>query len=180
MRDFRRPTLIYGCLTSILLQQEPDTFCQYRKHEEKKAHDQIREVELVFLYTCFAEECNLLLQTAGLHACPYRDQPYSTTLWWLRCHLTFSLICSAIQVLCKAISSVGHAIHSSASVHLVIAESSIPLTHSFSFSFIFVLMFAYMKIIFSDLMQGNETVSGQMCILYTLLLKCIYKLCTLH
>ena len=147
MGDFRRPTLMYGCLTSILLQQEPDTFCQYRKHEEKKAHDQrIREVELIFQHTCFAEECNLLLQTAGLHACPYRDQPYSTTLRWLRCHLTFSLICSAIQVLCKAISSVGHAIHSSASVHLVIAESSIPLTHSFSFSFICFSLFLCLHI----------------------------------
>ena len=73
------------------------------------------------------------------------NQSYSTTLWWLRCRLTFSLIRSAIQTLCGARESEGHAIHSPASVDLVITESGIALDSWFLLQIhlpFFVLMFA--------------------------------------
>ena len=40
------------------------------------------------------------------------DHSYSTTLCWLRCRLTFSPICSAIQSLRRARSSQHHVVHS--------------------------------------------------------------------
>ena len=43
---------------------------------------------------------------------------YCTTLWWLRCHLTFSLISSAIQTLRGARSSQGQAAHPSAVLYI--------------------------------------------------------------
>ena len=107
----------------------------YRKHEreKKRAYDQrIREVEhssfspLVFSATggmgrkatCFYKRLASMLAHKW-------DQPYRTTLWWLRCRLTFPLIRSAIQALRGTRSSQGHAIHSPASVDLVILESGI-------------------------------------------------------
>ena len=107
----------------------------YRKHEreKKRAYDQrIREVEhssfspLVFSATggmgrkatCFYKRLASMLAHMW-------DQPYSTTLWWLRCRLTFSLICSAIQALRGARSSQGNAVHPPASIDLVITESCI-------------------------------------------------------
>ena len=40
------------------------------------------------------------------------DQPYSSTMSWLRCRLTFSLLRSAIQCLRGSRSSIGHPIRS--------------------------------------------------------------------
>ena len=96
----------------------------YRKHEreKKRAYEQrIREVEhssftpLVFSATggmgreakCFYKRLASMLSHKW-------DQSYSTTLWWLRCRLTFSLIRSAIQALRGARSSQGHAAHTPA------------------------------------------------------------------
>ena len=107
----------------------------YRKHkrEKKRAYDQrVREVEhssftpLVFSATggmgreatCFYKRLASMLANKW-------DQPYSTTLWWLRCRLTFSLIRSAIQALRGARSSQGHAVHTPDSVDLVVTESRI-------------------------------------------------------
>ena len=42
------------------------------------------------------------------------DQPYNSTINWLRCRISFSFLRSAIQCLCGARSSLGHAIRSSA------------------------------------------------------------------
>ena len=53
------------------------------------------------------------------------DHSYSTTLCWLRCRLTFSPICSAIQSLRGARSSQHHAVHSPAAIDLAITESHI-------------------------------------------------------
>ena len=53
------------------------------------------------------------------------DYSYSTTLCWLRCRLTFSLIRSAIQSLRGARSSQHHAVHSPAAIDLAITESHI-------------------------------------------------------
>ena len=53
------------------------------------------------------------------------DHLYSNTLCWLRCRLTFSLICSAIEFLRGARSSRDHAVHSPAPIDLAITESHI-------------------------------------------------------
>ena len=52
-------------------------------------------------------------------------QPYSTTLYWLRCSLSFSLLRSAIQCIRGARSSRGHAVKLSP-VDLVTAEALRP------------------------------------------------------
>ena len=68
------------------------------------------------------------------------DHPYSTTLWWLGCRLTFSLIRSAIQALRGARSSRGQAAHSPAAIDFAITESYITPDFSLSHpSFLFVL-----------------------------------------
>ena len=53
------------------------------------------------------------------------DQPYSTTLHWLRCSLSFSLLRSAIQCIRGARSSRGHAMKHHQLVDLVIAKASL-------------------------------------------------------
>ena len=53
------------------------------------------------------------------------DHPYCTTLWRLRCRLTFSLIRSSIQALRGARSSRGQAAHPPAAIDLAITESYI-------------------------------------------------------
>ena len=107
----------------------------YRKHkrEKKRAYDQrVREVE----HSSFTPLVSSATGGIGREAtCFYKrlasmlankwDQPYSTTLWWLRCRLTLSLIRSAIQALRGARSSQGHAVHTPTSVDLVVTESRI-------------------------------------------------------
>ena len=63
------------------------------------------------------------------------DHSYSTTLCWLRCRLTFSPICSAIQSLRGARSSQHHAVHSPAAIDLAITESHIILNPLFHLKF---------------------------------------------
>ena len=63
------------------------------------------------------------------------DYPYSSTMSWLRCRLTFSLLRSAIQCIRGARSSCGHATKSPPPIDLVISELQCPnylthLTHS--------------------------------------------------
>ena len=112
--------------------QTPATCYRKHKREKKRVYDQrVREVEhssftpLIFSATggmgreatCFYKRLASMLANKW-------DQPYST-LWWLRCRLTFSLIRSAIQALRGARSSQGHAVHTPASVDLVVTESRI-------------------------------------------------------
>ena len=125
--DSRRPTSMYGSLTPM---PPPTRTCHPLPAIERRVYDQrIREVEhssFVFSVnrgmgrkvTCFYK-C-----LASMLAYKW-DQAYSTTRWWLRCRLNFSLIRSAIQVLRGARSSQGHAVHFPASVDLVITESRI-------------------------------------------------------
>ena len=111
------------------------TFACYGKHEreKKRAYEQrIREVE----HSSFTP---LVLSAAGgmgrEATCFYKrlasmlaqkwDYSYSTTLCWLRCRLTFSLIRSAIQALRGARSSRGQAVHLPVAVDLAITESCI-------------------------------------------------------
>ena len=51
------------------------------------------------------------------------DQPYSTTMSWMRCRLSFSLLTSAILCIRGARSSIGHAIRSPPLIDLVLMES---------------------------------------------------------
>ena len=107
----------------------------YRKHEreKKRAYEQrIREVEhstftpLVFSAaggmgreaTCFYKRLASMLAQKW-------DSPYSSTLCWLRCRISFSLIRSAIQALRGARSSQGHAARLPVALELTIAEAQI-------------------------------------------------------
>ena len=113
--------------------QTPSAY--YRKHEKEKKRtyeQRIRKVEhssftpLVFLATggmgreatCFYKQ----LASVLTQKC---DHPYCTTLWWLRCRLTFSLIRSAIQALRGTRSSRGQATHPPAAIDLAITETHI-------------------------------------------------------
>ena len=81
----------------------------YRKHEKekKRAYEQrICEVEhssftpLVFSATGgMGREATCFYKRLASMLAQKWDHPYCTTLWWLRCHLTFSHIRSAIQAL---------------------------------------------------------------------------------
>ena len=107
----------------------------YRKHEreKKRAYEQrIREVEhstftpLVFSAaggmgreaTCFYKRLASMLAQKW-------DSPYSSTLCWLRCRISFSLIRSAIQALRGARSSQSHAARLPVALDLTIAEAHI-------------------------------------------------------
>ena len=113
--------------------QAPTACYGKHKREKKRAYEQrIREVEhssftpLVFSATGgIGREATCFYKRLASMLAQKWDQPYSTTLWWLRCCLTFSLIRSDIQCLRGARSSQGHAVFSSASVDLAITESCI-------------------------------------------------------
>ena len=107
--------------------------CRKHEREKKRAYDQrICEVEhssfspLIFSATGgMGREATCFYKRLASMLAHKWDQAYSTTLWWLRCRLNFSLIRSAIQALHGARSSQGHAVHFPASVDLVIMESRI-------------------------------------------------------
>ena len=97
-------------------------FSCYRKHEslKKRAYEQrVREVEhasfapLVFSATGgMANEATVFYKKLASCLAMKWHQSYSSTLSWLRCRLTFSLLCSAIQCVRGAHSSCGRALPS--------------------------------------------------------------------
>lgn len=104
----------------------------FTKHEREKARayeQRVREVEhatfvpLVMSATggLAKQATNFYKRLASLLADKW-EQPYSTTLYWLRCSLSFSLLRSAIQCIRGARSSRGHAVKLSP-VDLVTAEA---------------------------------------------------------
>ena len=106
----------------------------FRKHEREKIRaygQRVREVEhatfvpIVMSATggLSKQATNFYKRLASLLA-DKQDQPYSTTLHWLRCSLSFSLFRSAIQCIRGARSSRDHAMKMSP-VDLVIAEASL-------------------------------------------------------
>ena len=107
----------------------------YRKHEreKKRAYEQrIREVEhssftpLVLSATGgMGREATSFYKRLSSMLAQKWDFPYSTTLCWLRCRLTFSLIRSAIQALRGARSSRGQAACPPTAIDLAITESNI-------------------------------------------------------
>ena len=70
------------------------------------------------------------------------DQPYSTTIWWLRCHLTFSLIRSAIQALRRAISS--KAMLSTLQHQLILLSQSLALHLIYKYLYFYFYFFFYL------------------------------------
>ena len=104
----------------------------YRKHEaeKKRAYEQrIREVEhssftpLVFSAT--GEQGSTFYKRLAALLAEKRNESYSSTLSWIRCLLSFSLLRSAIQCIRGARSSCGHAFKSSPPIDLVIHEALI-------------------------------------------------------
>ena len=69
--------------------------------------------------------------TSTWPACsPRNGIPHTATpcMCWLRCRLTFSLLCSAIQAIRGARSSQGHAVGSPTAIDLINPESNIVVT----------------------------------------------------
>ena len=104
----------------------------YRKHEllKKRAYEQrIREIEhasftpLVLSATGgMANEATVFYKRLASCLAMKWDQPYSSTMSWLCCHLTFSLLRSAIQCIRGACSSCGYAIKAPPLIDLAISE----------------------------------------------------------
>ena len=104
----------------------------YRKHEQikKRAYEQrILNIEqasfspLVLSATGgLAREATTFYKRLASMLASKWDQSYSSTLCWLRCRLTFSLLCSSIQAIRGSRSSSGHPFRSGA-IDLVISET---------------------------------------------------------
>ena len=137
--------LTLGCSILTLLQTDNPSYVatSYRCHEnlKKRTYEQrIREVE----HGSFTPL--VLSATGGLGRAAtvsYRrlasllstkwDQPHSTTMGWLRCRLSFSLLRSSILCIRGARSSSGHAAKSVfLPVDLVTSESQVTLLHYLS------------------------------------------------
>ena len=108
----------------------------YRRHEgeKRRAYEQrIREVEhgsftpLVFSTSGGMGRAATVAykQLASLLAAK-REQPYCIVMGWLRCHLSFALLHSAVMCLRGSRSRQGHASHLDTPVDLVVSEGHIP------------------------------------------------------
>ena len=115
-------TSMYGYSIHMLPPTDTQMSACYRKHERAKKHayeQHIREVEhasftpLVLSATggLAIEATNFYKRLASLLASKW-DNQYCTTMAWLRCRLTYSLLRSAIQCIRGARSSHGCAIKS--------------------------------------------------------------------
>ena len=117
--------------------RQTQLYTTYRNHEKikKRVYDQrIREIE----HATFTPL--VLSSTGGLGQATTttykrlasllstkRKQTYSTTMGWIRCRLSFSLLHSAIMCIRGAQSSLGHAIrHQNTPIDLVTSESQVP------------------------------------------------------
>ena len=111
----------------------------YRTHEreKKRTYEQrVREVEhstftpLVLSATggMGNEATTFYKRLASLLAEKW-DSPYSLTLGWLRCTLSFSLLRSAIQAIRGARSSRGHVARSVAAIDLITTEAHLQIDH---------------------------------------------------
>ena len=104
----------------------------YRRQEslKKRVYEQkVREVEhasftpLVLSATGgLANEATVFYKRLASCLAMKWDQSYASTMFWLRCRLTFSLLRSAVQCIRGARSSNGHAAKSSPPIDLAISE----------------------------------------------------------
>ena len=125
----REPTLMSEYSTPM--PQSSLSSC-YRKQEtlKKRAYEQrVREVEhasftpLVLSATGgMANDATAFYKRLALCLTMKWDCPYSSTMSWLRCRLTFSLLRSAIQCIRGARSHCGHATKSPPAIDLAISE----------------------------------------------------------
>ncbi len=109
----------------------------YRKHEriKKRAYEQrIREIEhatftpLVLSATGgLGNEANTFYKRLASLLATKWNNPYSSTMCWLRCRLSFSLLRSSIMSIRGARSSCGHAALTPTAVDLVNSECNITL-----------------------------------------------------
>ena len=109
----------------------------YRNHEnvKKRAYDQrVREVEhgtfSPLVFSCTGGMGRVALTTykrlAALVAAK-RDEPYSTTMGWIRCRLSYSLLRAAIMCVRGARSTIGHASREHETpIGLVSSEGHVP------------------------------------------------------
>ncbi len=111
--------------------------------EKKRKYEQrIREVEhssftpLVMSATGgMANQATVFYKRLASSLAQKWDQPYSITMTWLRCRLTFSLIRSSVQCIRGSRSSCGHAPMDLALSELVTSVySSLQLASQFHFS----------------------------------------------
>ena len=87
----------------------------YRNHENVKKrayHQRVREVEhgtfSPLVFSCTGGMGRVDKRLAALVAAK-RDEPYSTTMGWIRCRLSYSLLRAAIMCVRGARSTIGHA-----------------------------------------------------------------------
>jgi len=109
----------------------------YRKHERIKKNayvyeQRIREVEhasftpLVLAATGgLASEATVFYKRLASLIAAKRNNPYNSTLSWLCCGLSFSLLRSAIRCIRRARSSCGYSLHSPVSLDLARSESKL-------------------------------------------------------
>ena len=105
----------------------------YRKHErsKKRAYEQrVREVEhasftplVLSASGGMAREATNFYKNLASKLAMKWNQSYSTTISWLRCRLTFSLLRSAIQCIRGSCSSQGHACKTLPQIDLVTSVS---------------------------------------------------------
>ncbi len=105
----------------------------YRKHEQTKKwvyEERIRGVEhatftpvVLSANGGIAKEANIFYKKISIHLANKWEHSYSSTLQWLRCLLSFSLLRSSIQAIRGARSSIGHAVRIPAAVDLVTSET---------------------------------------------------------
>ena len=74
-----------------------------------------------------AKQCTTFYKRLASLLAEKWDQHYSTTLFWLRCRLSFSLLRSAIRCIRGARSSRGHPIRSSSVIDLISNEAQLSL-----------------------------------------------------
>ena len=108
----------------------------YRRHEEEKrrAYEQrIREVEhgsftpLVFSTSGgMGQAATVAYERLASLLAAKHEQPYCIVMGWLRCHLSFALLRSAVMCLRGSRSRQGHASHLDTPVDLVVSEGHIP------------------------------------------------------
>ena len=77
---------------------------------------------MLFVTGDLASEATTFYKRLAARLAEKWEQPYSSTIAWLRCRLTFFLLRSAIQCIRGVRSSIGHAFKSPPSVDLVTSE----------------------------------------------------------
>ena len=98
--------------------RQPLATC-YRKHEniKKRAYEQrVREIEhssftplVLSLTGGLGKAATVCYKRLASMLSSKHDQPYSSTIAWIRCALSFSLLRSSIRCIRGARSTVGHA-----------------------------------------------------------------------